>query len=226
MNKEDILNTIKSVRDNSPKRKFTQGFDLIINLKDIDIKREDQKVNTFLILPCSLGKKVKTTALVGQELIAKAKVCDKTVVLDDFKKQDKKAIKKLAEETDYFIAQANIMPQVAATFGKILGPRGKMPNPKAGCVVPPIIPDLKPTVEKLQKTIKLETKNEPTLKVRIGSESSKDEEIAENILSVYNNILTALPQEKNNIKNMVLKLTMGKPFIIQSKEKEKKQAKK
>ena len=222
MNKEDILNTIKSVRDNSPKRKFTQGFDLIINLKDIDIKREDQKVNTFLILPCSLGKKVKTTALVGQELIAKAKVCDKTVVLDDFKKQDKKALKKLAEETDYFIAQANIMPQVAATFGKILGPRGKMPNPKAGCVVPPIIPDLKPIVEKLQKTIKLETKNEPTLKLRIGSESSKDEEIAENILSVYNNILTALPQEKNNIKNMVLKLTMGKPFIIQSKEKEKK----
>ncbi|MEK6861190.1 MAG: hypothetical protein AABY07_04405, partial [Nanoarchaeota archaeon] len=189
-------------------------------------KREDKKDNTLLIHPCSLGKKVKTTALVGQELIAKAKVCDKTVVLDDFKKQDKKALKKLAEETDYFIAQANIMPQVAATFGKILGPRGKMPNPKAGCVVPPIIPDLKPTVEKLQKTIKLETKNEPTLKLRIGSESSKDEEIAENILSVYNNILTALPQEKNNIKNMVLKLTMGKPFIIQSKEKEKKQAKK
>ena len=55
---------------------------------------------------------------------------------DQFKDNASK-IKKLAGEYDFFVAQANIMPQVATVFGKVLGPRGKMPNPKAGCVVPP-----------------------------------------------------------------------------------------
>lgn len=219
MDKQDILNTIKSVRENSPKRKFTQNFDIIINLKNIDFKKEDQKINTFLSLPHSLGKKIRTTALIGQELVLKAKEsCNKSIVSDDFKKLDKKSIKKLSEETDFFIAQANIMPQVAAAFGKILGPRGKMPNPKAGCVVPPTA-DLKPIVDKLQKTIRLETKNEPVIKSIVGTENLKDEQLAENILSIYNNLLTILPQEKNNIKNIILKLTMGKSFVIQEKEK-------
>jgi ribosomal protein L1 len=42
----------------------------------------------------------------------------------------------------------------------------------------------------------------------------KDEDIAENILSFYNTILSLLPQEKNNIKNIFLKLTMSKPLLI------------
>ena len=217
MQKARILEGIKKARESSEKRKFTQMFDLIFNLKDMDLKREADKINTFLTLPHTLGKRVRIGALVGEELSTKAKsVCDAVVVQDQFKKLDKKAIKKLAEQMDFFIGQADIMPQIAGAFGKILGPRGKIPNPKAGCIIPPTA-DPKAIVERLQKVVKAETKNELTIKLRVGSEKMSDDELADNILACYNGILAALPQEKNNLKSMILKLTMGKPVHIEEK---------
>ncbi|MFH0936291.1 MAG: 50S ribosomal protein L1 [Candidatus Woesearchaeota archaeon] len=214
MNKNNILDTIKKARENSKKRKFNQTFDLVINLKNLNLKKPEENVNTFIMLPYGRGKKTKVCALVGQDLVNKAKeVCDKVILKDEFAKLDKKDIKLLAREYDFFIAQVNLMPDIAKYFGKILGTRGKMPNPKAGCVVP-VNAELKPLYEKLQKTIKVETKNESILKLAIGNESMKDDDIAENILNFYNTILGLLPQDKNNIKNIFLKLTMGKPILI------------
>ncbi len=216
MNKQDILTVVKKVRESSPKRKFVQTVDVIFNLRNLDLKKETDKVNTFVTLPFPIGKKLRVTALVGQELATKAKgVCDTVVVNDEFKSLGIKRIKKLSQETDYFIAQANIMPQIAATFGKILGPRGKMPNMKAGCIVQPTA-DLKPLFERLQKTIRVETKNEPTLKTRVGLESAKDEELVENINSLYTTVLGLLPQDKNNLKDVLVKTTMGKPVVLWS----------
>ena len=221
MDKKDITKAIQQARENSKKRKFAQSFDLIFSLRQLDLKKETDKVNNFITLPLSIGKKMNITALVGPELSTKAKeFCANVIQVEHFKITEKKKIKKLSQETDFFIAQANIMPQVAAAFGKILGPRGKMPNIKAGCVVPPTA-DLKPVIEKLHKTVKVETKNEPTLKLRVGIESMKDEEIIENIHAVYNAVLHMLPQEKDNIKRVILKLTMGKPVVIGAQEQSK-----
>lgn len=227
MEKQDILVALQEARKNAPQRKFTQTVDFILNLKNVNVKKEEERINTFLNLPHPKGKKVFVTALVGKELVTKAKEsCDRTVVVDEFAKLDKKALKTIAQETDFFIAQASVVPQVASTFGKILGPRGKMPNPKAGGIVPPTIPSLKPVVEKLQKTVKLETKNEPTVKTSVGVESMKDEEIAENYLTVYQHVLSLLPQEKHNVKSVLVKLTMGKPVLVtEQKAREKKQEK-
>ena len=110
------------------------------------------------------------------------------------------------------------MPKVAATFGRILGPRGLMPNPKAGCILPPTT-ELKPVVERLKKLIKLETKNEQTIKVSIGLSTLEDEKLADNAMEVYSSVISTVPQEKNNIQNIILKLTMGKPFIVGQKPK-------
>ena len=214
MDKKHFTQAVQLLKSSAEKKAFTQSIDIIINLKNIDLKKEDQKVNTFLTLPYPLGKQITTTALVGNELSTKAKaVCNHVILVDQFKTLDKKAIKKLAESTDFFIAQATIMPQIAATFGKILGPRGLMPNPKAGCVLPPT-GEVKPIVDRLQKTVKLETKNEPVVKTAVGVELSKEEELVENAFFIYNTILHALPQEKNNIKSVLLKLTMGKPIVV------------
>ena len=132
---------------------------------------------------------------------------------DEFKNYDEAAIRALMKEADIFIAQATIMPQVASTFGKILGPVGKMPNPKAGAVVPPTA-ELKPVVERLQKTVRLETKGELSVKAPVGTEKMKDDEIAENMFAVYNAALHAVPGEKENIKEVLVKLTMGKPIAV------------
>ncbi|MBT3865922.1 50S ribosomal protein L1 [Candidatus Woesearchaeota archaeon] len=217
MEKKDILQSIKLARENSKERKFAESIDIVINLKGLNIKKENEKILAFIPLPFQRGKRVKVAALVDQALSTKAKAdCDDYVLLEDFKKQDKKQIRKLAKKTDYFIAQANIMPKVAQTFGRVLGPRGMMPNPKAGCVVPSTA-DLKPLVERLQKLVRIETKNEPTIKTSLGSSKLKDDELAENALAIYNYVLHHVPQETNNIKNVLIKTSMGKPVVVGEK---------
>ena len=92
-----------------------------------------------------------------------------------------------------------------------------MPNPKAGCVVQPTA-ELQPLVDKLQKLIRLETKNEQTLKTTIGLASMTDEQLADNAMAIYTYVISHVPQEKNNIKNIMLKLTMGAPVKIGEKQ--------
>jgi len=220
MDKNQALQTLKKAKENSQKRNFTQSIDLIINLKDIDIKKTEQAINFFHTLHYSKGKKAKVCALVGPELLSQAKeVCDLAISVDEFPKYQKGEAKKLATEYDFFIAQATIMPKVAQTFGRVFGPKGKMPNPKAGCVVPPNA-NLKPLYERLQKTIKLQTKNDAIIQTIVGNEGMKDEEVIDNIMTTYDDLVHHLPNGKNNIKNVLIKLTMGKSFQIGKKEEE------
>lgn len=215
MDKNKLLEVVKKARN--VKKKFKQKFDLVVNLRNLNLKKPEENVNSFLTLPYYPGKKIKTCALIADELSTKAKaVCDEVIHKNDFDKyKDKKAIKKFAKKCDYVIAQANLMVDIAKVFGKVLGPMGKMPNPKSGCVVPPTA-ELKPLVEKLNKTARLQTKNELIIKVLVGNEDMKDEEIVENILFLYNQLLHLLPQEKNNVRNVFLKLTMGKPVEVKN----------
>ncbi len=214
MDKKHFTQGVQVLRANAEKKEFVQSIEVIINFKGLDPKREDHKISTFLTLPFSRGKTITTTALVGHELSTKAKaVCNEVIQVEQFKTLEKSKIKKLAETTTFFLAQSTIMPQVAQTFGKILGPRSLMPNPKAGCVILPTA-ELKSAVDRLQKTVKLETKNEPVVKAVIGLESMKDEELMENAFAIFNTVLHLLPQEKHNIKSVLIKSTMGKPIVI------------
>jgi large subunit ribosomal protein L1 len=217
MNKKVILDSIKKLREISPKRNFEQSFDVSINLSNLNAKKAEDKVDLFVQLPHTRGKKVKICALVGKELESKAKIFDNVVLEDEFLvyQKDKKKVKKLARSCDFFIAQANLMPQIAMAFGKVLGPLGKMPNPKAGCVVPPTAV-LEPLLEKLNKLVHLETKNQVILKSVAGLESFDDEKVAENIFSVYDNLIHTLPQGNGNIKSVFIKLTMGPTLEITS----------
>ena len=215
MDKELIANTLKKVKGNSPKKNFKQSLDLIINLKGLDLKKAEHNVNIFVTLHHDTGKKISVCAFVAPDMESKAKeVCNETLSLDQFEKyKNKSEIKKLANKHDFFIAQASVMAKVATTFGRFLGPRGKMPNPKIGSVFPPNA-NLKPLYEKLKKTIILATKNEPTIKCKVGQEDTPDDSLIDNILAVYNSIIPKLPNEKQNVKSIMLKLTMGPAFVI------------
>jgi len=125
-------------------------------------------------------------------------------------------MRKLAKGYDFFIAQANLMAKVATTFGRVLGPKGKMPNPKAGCVVPPNA-NLKPLVAKLQKTVRIAAKTTPMVQMAAGLEDQKEEEVSDNILTLYDQLIHHLPKERNNVRSIYLKLTMGKPQKIDDK---------
>jgi len=227
MNKEDILKAIKKARESSKKRKFNQTFDLVINLDKLNLKKPEENVNSFIVLPQGRGKKLKICALVDKELAIQSKsICDKTILKDEFDKYtDKKTLRKLASEFDYFIAQANLMVDIAKVFGRVFGPKGKMPSPKAGCIVPPNI-DLKIIYNKLQKTVRIQTKNEQAIKCSVGTEDMKDEQIQENAFAVYNTVLSSLPKDAENIHNVIIKLTMGSPVVVTEEAKEEKLAKK
>ena len=216
MNKESIEKTIKELRETSKKRKFSQAFDLIVTLKDLNLKNINDQVDFFATLPHTTGKKIKVAALVGPELKEKAtKVCDTVISQAEFDKyKDKKVAKKLANEHDFFIAQAEIMPKVAAAFGRILGPRNKMPNPKLGSVVPGK-GQVEPLYERLQKTVRITAKKAPMIQIKVGSESMDDSEIIENILTIHNQIVHHLPKENSNVRQTLLKLTMSKPIKIE-----------
>lgn len=216
VDEKTIEETIKQLKDSSKKRNFTQTYDLIVNLKNLDFKKPEEQVDIYVQLHYSKGRKTKICALVGPELQPEAdKVCDKAIPQHEFSKYsaDKKLLKKLVNEFNFFVAQANIMPQVATAFGKVFGPKRKMPNPKAGCVVPPNA-NLKPLYERLQNTVRLYAKERPLIQVPVGSETMDDKEIADNVLTVYDQLLHHLPLEKNNIKSIMLKLTMSKPISI------------
>jgi len=214
METKSVLNAIKQIKSDNKQRKFTQRYDLIISLKNFDLKKD--KLDFFLDLHNSIGKARKICALVAGELSDQAKkVCDSTVILDDFEKylSNKASLRKLAEQNDYFIAQANIMPKIAQSFGKVLGSRGKMPNPKAGCVVPPNT-NLEQIKEKLQKRIRVQATKAAIVQCVVGSENQSDEEVADNVVTLYKALLTNLPLQENNIKKTYLKFTMGKPVEV------------
>ena len=214
MDKGNILKAIEELKKEK-QRKFPQSYDLIINLKNLDVKKEANKFDNFLVLPNDKGKKLKICALIDKELAAKSKeIFDKAILADEFSKLNKKDIKKLANEHDFFVAQSSIMTDVAKTFGKILGPKNKMPNPKAGAVITSAT-DLKSLYVRLQKTVRLTVKNEASIKTMIGKQGMEDK-LPENVMAVYNNVLHSLPQEKYNIKNVILKLTMSKGVKVES----------
>ena len=203
--KKELRKALIELRKNK-KRNFDQTVDLIINLQKFDIRKN--QINLFVNLPFEIKKK-KICAF----LESKNENVD-TITKEEFEKySDKKELKKLVKKFDFFIAQASLMPKVATFFGKILGPAGKMPSPQLGIILNSDDKTINELKEKINKSARIKTK-EASIKLGIGKESMKDEEIIENILVTYNSILKVLPKEKDNIKNIELKFSMTKPQKI------------
>ncbi|HEB46989.1 MAG TPA: hypothetical protein ENI22_00785, partial [Candidatus Pacearchaeota archaeon] len=120
---------------------------------------------------------------------------------------------KLVKEFDFFMAQASVMPKVATTFGKILGPAGKMPSPQLGLLFNVNEKDINELKKKINSNVKIKVR-EPSIKLAIGKQSMKNDEIISNVLAVYNSVLKSLSKGKENIKNIELKFTMTKPQKI------------
>jgi len=211
MKKENFLSAIKLLRKNSKKRKFDQTLDLVVNLKDVDKKNS---FDAYLTLPHNIGKTVKVCALVDSEYEKQASaITDKVITKDMLTKLQAKDISKLAKDYDIFLAQASLMGQIANVLGKILGPLGKMPNPKTGGVLMPGA-DIKATVEKFRKNMRVRNRNEAIIKASIGKESFKDEMLAENANAVYESIVHVLPNGEMNIRDVIVKFSMSEPVKV------------
>ena len=205
--KDQLKKALEELRRENEKRKFVQSIDLIINLQKFDLKKSS--INIFVQVPY----KIKDKKICGF-LESKNKKIE-TITKDEFQKyaREKNKLKKLAKNFDFFIAQASLMPAVATAFGRALGPLGKMPSPQLGIIMNVDDKTITELIEKINKSVKIRTK-ESSIKVAIAKETMKDEEVIENILMVYNAMLKNLPRNKENIKNIEIKLTMSKPKKI------------
>ncbi len=190
----------------SKERKFNQTVDFIINLQKYSHKKNP--INVVLTLPHK-AKDKKIAAFLESE----SNLID-TITLNDFKNyKDKKKLKQLVSKYDFFIAQGKIMPKVATTFGRVLGPAGKMPSPQLGLILNADEKTINGLKEKINTSLKIRVK-ESSIKLPIGKQSMKDEDIISNAMSVYNELIKLLPRDKENIKNVELKFTMTKPIKI------------
>lgn len=215
MDKLKPQEAIKKFRDDKYKKNFNQSFDLVMNLRDLDVKKPENQVDFFATYAQKLSKEKKIGVLAGPELAESAKgVADIVIQVHEFDQyKDKKLAKKLADEYDFFIAQADVMPKVATAFGRVFGPRGKMPNPKLGSVLSAKA-SVEPVVEKLKNTVRVSSKKSLNIQVKIADEKQSDEDVEANFNALYEAILQNLPKEKSNVNRVMLKLTMSEPVEI------------
>jgi large subunit ribosomal protein L1 len=213
MDEKSVTQALTELRKIIKKRKFSQTIDLIVAFKDIDMAKVS-KLEQYVRLPSGLGKEMKICALVGNESEDGAKDADRIILSSNFDKfKEKRDIKKLAREYDYFVAQADMMPKIAQVFGRYFGPINRMPSPKAGCVIPPRT-NINSLVGRLRNTIRLVANKIPMFQVPVGIETQNDAELVKNILSVMGAIETVLPNGKNNIGKIYIKSTMSKAVKV------------
>lgn len=202
---EKILQTIKELKEKSKKRNFPQTFDLIINLKEINLKKPENKFTEDLVLPQGKGK--ETEVIIFNDSI-KTEKC-KLLTTEDIQKlaKNKREAKKLVRQTDFFLSEPKLMPLIGKTLGIYLGPQGKMPRLITG--------NVEKLIENYKKSIKIKVKDSPVIQCPVGNEQMKDEAIVENIDAVIKFLEGKLPKGKHNIGRILLKLTMSKPIKIE-----------
>ena len=208
--KENFLKALKEARKQEETRHKQRGFDqtidLIINLKDFDLRKN--QISAFVTVP-HLFKERKVAAFLEK----KSGVVDTVTRLEFDSFSDKKKLKQLLKEYDFFIANAKLMPAVATSFGRVLGPVGKMPSPQLGILPNEEEATIKAMLTKINSIIRIRPK-ETDIKAPVGKQSLKDEEIADNAVAIYNAIFAQLPRKRDNLKSILIKFTMGKPIKV------------
>jgi len=207
------VEAVQKAMDESKKldRKFKQSVDVVINLKNIDMNDAKNRIEDEVMLPHGKGIEAKIAIFASGDLAMKSKShVDLVIKPEEIEElaKDKKKFKKMADEYDFFIAEAPLMPTIGKTLGIILGPRGKMPKP-----VPPTI-DISNIAKNLRKTIKVRSKTTNTIHATVGREEMSKEHIADNIDAIIKRLEGKLERGKLNIGSVYVKTSMGPPMRI------------
>ena len=179
---EEVIEKVKE----SSTAKFDESIDVSLNL-NLKQKKEDINIRTVVNLPHGNGKKIKIAVLCEESKIEEAKNSGAEIAGSDSLVNEILSGKILF---DKLIATPTMMPKMGK-LGKILGPKGLMPNPKLGTVTN----DIKKSV-KLLKEGQIEIKNDKdgNLAASVGKKSFDSKKIIDN----FNALLQTIEKEKPN----------------------------
>lgn len=183
--------------------KFDESIEVSVNL-GVDPRHADQVVRGTVSLPNGIGKEVRVLVLTkgDKEAEAKEKGAD-YVGFDEF-------IKKIQDgwfEFDVLVATPDVMGEVGK-LGRILGPRGLMPNPKSGTVTM----DVGKAVEELKAgKIEFRVDKYGILHVAVGKASFEEKAIRENVIAFMETVFRLKPSATKGqyLKGVTLSSTMG-----------------
>jgi large subunit ribosomal protein L1 len=187
------------------KRKFNESVDVAIRL-GVDPRKADQMVRGTVSLPHGTGKSVRVAAFAQGAAAEEAKAAGADVIggqdlADRIQKEN-------FFDFDAVVATPDLMGSVVSKLGRVLGPRGLMPNPKAGTVTP----DVGKAVKEI-KAGKLEYRVDKGGNVHlvIGKTSFDERQLQENLQAVLDEIQRAKPAAAKGkyIKGVTVSSTMG-----------------
>ncbi len=192
--------------------KFDESVELAIHL-NIDTKKADQQIRGAIVLPNGTGKSKTVLVIAKGEAAKMAKEAGAEFV------GDADMLEKIEKELwfgfDVMIATPDMMPALGK-IGKILGPKGLMPNPKTGTVTM----DTKKAVEDVKKgRVEYRADDQGNIQVIFGKVSFDADKLVENLnafMAVINKTRPAVIKGEY-IKNIAISATMGPGIKIDSK---------
>jgi large subunit ribosomal protein L1 len=212
LDKKTIVDAVKQAKEQSGGKKFNQTIDLILNIKEVDMKAPEGKIQAVVELPHATVKPNKVLVVASGELAMKARQsnADKVIERGDLEALagKKKELRKLANAYDVFISETPLMAMVGKTLGPVLGPRGKMPIP-----VPPNA-DIVELLKKHRKTVVVRMRTQPIIQVSVGSEAMSEDDLFDNVQAVLRFLEGKLKRGLKNVKNVYIKTSMGLPVKI------------
>ena len=183
--------------------KFDASVEVSFKL-NVDPRHADQQIRGAIVLPNSTGKTLKVCVIAQGPKEQEAKDAGADFV------GGKELLDQIAKgwfDFDVIVATPNMMGELGK-LGRVLGPKGLMPNPKTGTVTM----DVAKAVEDIKKgKVEYRVDKEGNINVMIGKVSFEEEKLAENFRTIYNAIAKARPAAVKGtyIKNLVISTTMG-----------------
>jgi len=198
-NLEDAVNIVKKVSS----AKFDESIDLAINL-NVDPRHAEENIRISTSLPNGTGKKVVLLVLaqgdkVKEALDAGADFCGNKEYLDK--------IKAGWVDIDKIIATPDMMAELGK-LGKVLGPKGLMPNPKSGTVTMDVA---KAVIDQKAGMVELRVEKTGIIHTVCGKVSFKVSDLIENISQIYETLLKSRPPSVKGqfLEKMSISSTMG-----------------
>jgi large subunit ribosomal protein L1 len=188
--------------------KFVESVDIAVRL-GVDPKKADQAVRGTVSLPHGIGREVRVLVLAKppRDEEAKAAGADHAGLAEYITK-----IQGGWADIDVIIATPDVMGEVGK-LGKVLGPRGLMPNPKSGTVTPDVAKAVK---EVKAGKIEFRVDKAGILHATVGKANFEPKQLADNVHAFLNTVIRLKPSSAKGtyIKSIALSSTMGPGVMI------------